>query len=68
MFFVIVAMLAMGFYTASAATADASKAKETSTADASDETLSAEEMHMLTLRVEEIRDMDKSNMTALEKT
>jgi uncharacterized ferredoxin-like protein len=67
MFFAIVIMFALGINTATAATADTKKADKIIIASTSENVLSAEEMNLLTLRVEEIRDMDKSDMTALEK-
>jgi hypothetical protein len=67
MYFVIAALLIMSISAVTAANADAKKAETTTIAVTSSDVLSAEEMNVLTLRVEEIRDMDKSNMTALEK-
>lgn len=67
MFFVIAALLILSIKSVTASNADAKEAEKATIAVASDDALSAEEMNVLTLRVEEIRDMDKSNMTALEK-
>jgi biopolymer transport protein ExbD len=63
----ILLMLAM-FISLSTASASELKKSEKNTATASTEnTLSAEDVKILNLRVEEIRDMDKSDLTMLEK-
>lgn len=51
----------------SAPVAFSSNAKAEATAPAVENKLSAEELSSMKSRVEEIRDMDKSNMTAKEK-
>lgn len=45
-----------------------SESKELAAANKVENKLSAEEVKRLTTRVEEIRDMDKTNMTATEKS
>ncbi len=66
-FLSILLMLTM-FISVSTASASELKKSEKSTVTASSEnTLSTEDVKMLNLRVEEIRDMDKSELTGLEK-
>lgn len=63
----ILLMLTM-FISLSTASASELKKSEKNTVTASTEnTLSAEDIKILNLRVEEIRDMDKSDLTMLEK-
>lgn len=52
----------------SAPTAFGAKSKDLAAANKVENKLSAEEVKRLTTRVEEIRDMDKTNLTATEKT
>ena len=63
-FFVLLLVLALS---APAAFGSSSKSENTATAAKVENKLSAEELSSLTNRVEEIRDMDKSNMTVNEK-
>jgi len=66
-FLSILLMLTM-FTSLSTASASELKKSEKSTVTASSEnTLSTEDVKMLNLRIEEIRDMDKSDLTVLEK-
>jgi uncharacterized membrane protein len=66
-FFVIVILFAMGITTAMAASAETKKTNKIANAGINENAMTAEEMNILTLRVEEIRDMDKSDMTSVEK-
>lgn len=61
-FFVSLMLLSLG-----TSTVFASKTDPTATTDKKENKLSAEEMSRLKNRVEEIRDMDKTNLTVKEK-
>lgn len=59
--------LLMVFALSAPTTFGASKSKKLATSDKVENKLSEEEVSRLTKRVEEIRDMDKSNLTVTEK-
>jgi peptidoglycan hydrolase CwlO-like protein len=67
-FFGVLLIFAMSSTVLSASETTSVAAKENSTVLAkADKKLSADELAVMTARVEEIRNMDKSNMTATEK-
>lgn len=65
--FIMLMMFVWCATSVTAATADTKKSDKTAVVNSDENTLTKEEMNVLTLRVEEIRDMDKTDMTKAEK-
>ncbi|MDP3461506.1 MAG: hypothetical protein Q8S18_01825 [Bacteroidales bacterium] len=65
--FIILMMFVWCTTSVTAATVETKETDKTAVASSNENTLTKDEMKVLTLRVEEIRDMDKTDMTKVEK-